>query len=59
VEEIGLLAPYNAQVALLRANLKETYPALEIGTVDGFQARRRPARAFDRFCFCCPFDQSA
>jgi len=35
--QIGVLTPYNAQVALLRARLKEDFPAVEIGSVDGFQ----------------------
>ncbi|KAJ1478938.1 hypothetical protein T484DRAFT_1816210 [Baffinella frigidus] len=41
VDEVGVLTPYNAQVALLRAHLKEDFPALEIGSVDGFQGREK------------------
>jgi superfamily I DNA and/or RNA helicase len=40
-EEIGILAPYNAQVSLLRDWLREDFPKVEIGTVDGFQGREK------------------
>ena len=42
-QDIGILTPYSAQVGLLRAMLKNTYPDLEIGTVDGFQGREKEA----------------
>ena len=35
--EIAIITPYNAQVQHLRGLLKEKYPDLEIGSVDGFQ----------------------
>ncbi|EKX34953.1 hypothetical protein GUITHDRAFT_80206, partial [Guillardia theta CCMP2712] len=42
-ESIGVLAPYNGQVAVLRDRLKEKYRGVEIGTVDGFQGREKDA----------------
>jgi superfamily I DNA and/or RNA helicase len=45
-EEIGVIAPYNAQVDRLRLRLRSELPPsaqsdkLEISTVDGFQARQ-------------------
>eukprot|EP00835_Amoeboradix_gromovi_P001541 NODE_72_length_23514_cov_0.560624.p2 type:complete len:592 gc:universal NODE_72_length_23514_cov_0.560624:418-2193(+) len=40
-EFIGIIAAYNAQVTRLKAILQETYPLVEIGTVDGFQGREK------------------
>ena len=42
-EEIAVITPYNAQVARLRRRLHTAYPALEIGSVDGFQGREKEA----------------
>ena len=51
-DEIGVITPYNAQVELLRTELEEERstrsasgegPALEVGTVDGFQGREKEA----------------
>ena len=42
-EDIAVVTPYNAQVALLAQNLKEKYPAIELGSVDGFQGREKEA----------------
>ncbi|KAK3394684.1 P-loop containing nucleoside triphosphate hydrolase protein [Podospora didyma] len=41
-EDIAVVTPYNAQVAIL-APLKEAYPGIEIGSVDGFQGREKEA----------------
>ena len=41
--DIALITPYNGQVELLRSKLAERYPALEIGSVDGFQGRENEA----------------
>ncbi|KAG0210152.1 hypothetical protein BGX33_005109 [Mortierella sp. NVP41] len=41
--EIAIITPYSAQNALLRQLLKEDYPEIEIGTVDGFQGREKQA----------------
>ena len=41
--DIAVITPYNAQVSLLRSMLKEKYPRLEIGSVDGFQGREKEA----------------
>ncbi|KAF1359627.1 DNA-binding protein SMUBP-2 [Lizonia empirigonia] len=42
-EDVAVITPYNAQVALLAGMLKEKYPALELGSVDGFQGREKEA----------------
>ncbi|KAF9354342.1 hypothetical protein BGX34_011094 [Mortierella sp. NVP85] len=41
--DIAIITPYSAQNALLRQMLKEDYPDIEIGTVDGFQGREKEA----------------
>ncbi|KAF9580370.1 hypothetical protein BGW38_003017, partial [Lunasporangiospora selenospora] len=41
--EIAIITPYSAQNALLRQSLREDYPEIEIGTVDGFQGREKQA----------------
>ncbi|KAI9883536.1 MAG: hypothetical protein M1823_004700 [Watsoniomyces obsoletus] len=43
VEDIAIVTPYNAQLTLLARNLKGLYPALELGSVDGFQGREKEA----------------
>jgi superfamily I DNA and/or RNA helicase len=40
---IGVITPYSAQVAALRALRPEALAALEISTVDGFQGREKEA----------------
>lgn len=40
-EAIGVIAPYSAQVTLLKHTLHNTYPQIEISTVDGFQGREK------------------
>ena len=42
-EDIAVISPYNAQVALLSQALKEKYPEIELGSVDGFQGREKEA----------------
>lgn len=42
-EDIAVVTPYNAQLALLSQLLKEQYPNLELGSVDGFQGREKEA----------------
>ncbi|KAG0203993.1 hypothetical protein BGX28_003921 [Mortierella sp. GBA30] len=42
-EDIAIITPYSAQNALLRQLLREEYPGIEIGTVDGFQGREKQA----------------
>jgi hypothetical protein len=42
-DQIAVIAPYNAQVNLLRERLLGLYPGLEVGTVDGFQGREKEA----------------
>ncbi|KAF1965180.1 P-loop containing nucleoside triphosphate hydrolase protein [Bimuria novae-zelandiae CBS 107.79] len=42
-EDIAVVTPYNAQLALLSAMLKEAYPGIELGSVDGFQGREKEA----------------
>ncbi|KAH9909332.1 DNA helicase [Xylariomycetidae sp. FL2044] len=40
--DIALVTPYNAQLGLL-SSLKDTYPGIELGSVDGFQGREKEA----------------
>ena len=42
-EDIAVVTPYNAQLALVSKMLKEDYPELELGSVDGFQGREKEA----------------
>jgi DNA polymerase alpha-associated DNA helicase A len=42
-DDIAVITPYNAQVALIAQSLKEKYPSIEIGSVDGFQGREKEA----------------
>ncbi|KAI4659943.1 uncharacterized protein J4E79_005745 [Alternaria viburni] len=42
-EDIAMVTPYNAQLALLAGMLKEAYPGIELGSVDGFQGREKEA----------------
>ena len=41
--DIAIVTPYNAQLALLSHDLKERYPGIELGSVDGFQGREKEA----------------
>lgn len=42
-ENIAVITPYNGQLALLSQMLREKYPGLELGSVDGFQGREKEA----------------
>ena len=42
-EDIAVVTPYNAQLALLAHALKERFPGIELGSVDGFQGREKEA----------------
>ncbi|KAF2774113.1 P-loop containing nucleoside triphosphate hydrolase protein [Teratosphaeria nubilosa] len=42
-EDIAVVTPYNGQLALLSQTLKERFPGLELGSVDGFQGREKEA----------------
>jgi DNA polymerase alpha-associated DNA helicase A len=42
-EDIAVITPYNAQLAALSYLLKEAYPGIELGSVDGFQGREKEA----------------
>lgn len=42
-EGIAVITPYNGQLALLSRMLREKYPGLELGSVDGFQGREKEA----------------
>ncbi|KAJ6093432.1 hypothetical protein N7486_008721 [Penicillium sp. IBT 16267x] len=42
-EDIAVVTPYNGQRALLSQMLREKYPGLELGSVDGFQGREKEA----------------
>jgi len=38
-EEVGVIAPYSAQVKLIKADLRGSFPDVEVGTVDQYQGR--------------------
>lgn len=40
---IGIISPYNAQVAFLKRLIHSKFPMIEISTVDGFQGREKEA----------------
>ena len=42
-EDIAVVTPYNAQLTLLAHELKEKFPGIELGSVDGFQGREKEA----------------
>ncbi|OQO06722.1 hypothetical protein B0A48_08509 [Cryoendolithus antarcticus] len=42
-EGIGVVTPYNAQLGVLAGLLKERFPEVELGSVDGFQGREKEA----------------
>ena len=42
-EDIAVVTPYNAQLALLSHDMKERFPGIELGSVDGFQGREKEA----------------
>jgi len=42
-DDIAVVTPYNAQVSLLSVALKERFPGIELGSVDGFQGREKEA----------------
>ncbi|KAI8337766.1 P-loop containing nucleoside triphosphate hydrolase protein [Chlamydoabsidia padenii] len=42
-EQIGIITPYAAQVSRLVRDVRDKWPLIEIGTVDGFQGREKEA----------------
>ncbi|KAE8353202.1 P-loop containing nucleoside triphosphate hydrolase protein [Aspergillus coremiiformis] len=42
-EDIAVITPYNGQLAILSQMLRERYPGIELGSVDGFQGREKEA----------------
>ncbi|KAH8676671.1 DNA helicase-like protein [Tricladium varicosporioides] len=42
-EDIAVITPYNAQLALMSRSMKESFPGIELGSVDGFQGREKEA----------------
>ena len=42
-EDIAVITPYNAQLALMSGPLKAEFPGIELGSVDGFQGREKEA----------------
>jgi DNA polymerase alpha-associated DNA helicase A len=42
-EDIAVITPYNAQLAIIGGLLKEEFPTMEMGSVDGFQGREKEA----------------
>ncbi|XP_053648045.1 DNA-binding protein SMUBP-2 isoform X2 [Cherax quadricarinatus] len=41
--DIAVITPYNLQVELVRSLLRDTHPAIEVRSVDGFQGREKEA----------------
>ncbi|KAI9348834.1 P-loop containing nucleoside triphosphate hydrolase protein [Pilaira anomala] len=42
-DQIGVITPYALQVSRLKREIREHWPRIEIGTVDGFQGREKEA----------------
>ncbi|KAI1007822.1 DNA polymerase alpha-associated DNA helicase A [Podosphaera aphanis] len=42
-EDIAIITPYNAQLTLMSNSLKDAFPGIELGSVDGFQGREKEA----------------
>ncbi|KAH8792456.1 DNA helicase-like protein [Hyaloscypha finlandica] len=42
-DDIAVITPYNAQLALMSREMKEAFPGIELGSVDGFQGREKEA----------------
>lgn len=42
-DDVAIVTPYNGQLALLSAMLKERFQGIELGSVDGFQGREKEA----------------
>lgn len=42
-EDIAIVTPYNGQLTFLAGTLKDKFPGLEMGSVDGFQGREKEA----------------
>ncbi|KAI7894415.1 P-loop containing nucleoside triphosphate hydrolase protein [Mucor mucedo] len=42
-DQIGVITPYAAQVSKLKRDIREHWPNIEVGTVDGFQGREKEA----------------
>lgn len=42
-EDIAVVTPYNAQLSILSQLLRDAYPSIELGSVDGFQGREKEA----------------
>lgn len=42
-DQIGVITPYAFQVSKLRRDIRENWPGIEVGTVDGFQGREKEA----------------
>lgn len=42
-DQIGVITPYALQVSRLKRDIREHWPHIEIGTVDGFQGREKEA----------------
>ena len=52
VDDIAVVTPYNLQVELLRTNMREKYPSLEIKSVDGYQGREKEVVVLSLHCCC-------
>ncbi|OMJ30188.1 DNA-binding protein SMUBP-2 [Smittium culicis] len=43
MSDIAVISPYNAQVYEIKQSLSQSYPGIEVGSVDGFQGREKEA----------------
>ncbi|OMJ22017.1 DNA polymerase alpha-associated DNA helicase A [Smittium culicis] len=43
MSDIAVISPYNAQVYEIKQSLSQSYPEIEVGSVDGFQGREKEA----------------
>lgn len=62
-EEIGVIAPYHAQVRKIRLLLRQaSFTKVKVGSVEEFQGQvRRPFhfRLSRTHCLCCTFSRNA
>lgn len=52
-EEIAVVTPYQAQVALISDMIRDEYPEMTIGSVDGLQGQEREVSDHSRLSYQC------